>query len=115
MGIMSASENLGNHQVTKYDELSVTVTWMPGGAKFETPVVRGMPYATVLYENMTPSLRFGGAVLSPSGQVSGTRFEVTLNNGQKWIIYASTDITFNVNGPNFDATGTFSGSIRVAG
>merc|ERR1711936_1019018 len=113
--IMSASENIGNHQVTKYDELSATVTWMPGGGKFEAPIVRGMPYATVFYENMTPSLRFGGAVLSPSGQVSGSRVEVTLNNGQKWIVYSSSDITFNVNGANLDATGQFSGSVRVAG
>ena len=112
---MSANENLGGHQVSKYDELSVTATWMPGGGKFETPVVRGMPYTTVFYENLTPVLTFGGAVLSPSGQVSGKRFEVTLNNGQKWIIYASSDISFNINGPTFTASGQFSGTIRVAG
>jgi len=113
--IMSAKENIGNHQVTKYDELSVTVTWMPSGGIFKAPVVRGMPYATVFYENLTPSIRFGGAVLSPSGPVSGTRFEVTLNNGQKWIIYASSQISFNINGPNVEASRLFSGSIRVAG
>ena len=110
---MAAQENIGNHQVTKYDELSVTVTWM--GGRFETPIVRGMPYATVMYDNLTPSLRFGGAVLSPSGQVSGEKIEVTLNNEQHWIIYASSPITLNVNGANLDATGPFSGSIRVAG
>ena len=59
--------------------------------------------------------RFGGALLSPSGQVSGTRFEVTLNNNQRWIIYSSSDITFNVNGNNLDASGAFTGSIRAAG
>merc|ERR1719153_2009029 len=111
--VMAAQENIGNHQVTKYDELSVTVTW--SGGRFETPIVRGMPYATVIYDNLTPSLRFGGAVLSPSGQVSGEKIEVTLNNEQHWIIYASSSITFNVNGANLDATGPFSGSIRVAG
>ena len=70
---------------------------------------------SVVYDNLTPSLRFGGAVLSPSGQVSGEKIEVTLNNEQHWIIYASSSITFNVNGANLDATGPFSGSIRVAG
>merc|ERR1712142_276365 len=111
--VMAATENIGSHQVTKYDELSVTVTWSDG--RFEAPIARGMPYATVFYDNLTPSLRFGGAVLSPSGQVSGEKIEVTLNNEQHWIIYASSPITFNVNGANLDATGPFSGSIRVAG
>ena len=54
-------------------------------------------------------------MLSPSGQVSGTRFEVTMNNNQKWIIYSSSDITFTVNGNNLDASGAFTGSIRAAG
>ena len=58
--------------------------------------------------------RFGGAVLSPSGQVSGTRFEVTIKNNQKWIIYSSSDITFTVNGNNLDASGAFTGWIRAA-
>jgi len=113
--IMSAKEDLGNHKVTLYDELSVTVTWMPNDGKFEAPIVRGMPYATVFYQNTTPLLKFGGAVLSPSQQVSGSRIVVSLNNGQKWIIYASSKITFNVNGPNLEASEQFLGSIRVAG
>ena len=53
--------------------------------------------------------------MSPSGQVSGTRFEVTMNNNQKWIIYSSSEITFTVNGNNLDASGVFTGSIRAAG
>jgi len=109
--IMSAAEDVGAHSVKSYDELSVTVGWNG----LEAPIVRGMPYATVKYSGKTPSLRFGGAVMSPSGQVSGTRFEVTLNNQQKWIIYSSSDITFTVNGNNLDASGAFTGSIRAAG
>ena len=53
--------------------------------------------------------------MSPSGQVSGTRFEVTMNNNQKWIIYSSSEITFTVNGNNLDASGVFTGFIRAAG
>merc|ERR1719150_3663493 len=109
--IMSAMENVGTNTVNSYDELSVTVGWNG----MEAPIVRGMPYATVKYNGNTPSLRFGGALLSPSGQVSGTRFEVTLNNNQRWIIYSSSDITFNVNGNNLDASAAFTGSIRAAG
>ena len=83
--VMSASEGLGSHQVTTYDELSVTVRWSAG---FEAPLVRGMPYATIFYENLTPVIKFGHAVLSVTG--SGSRYEVTLNNQQKWLTTLSS-------------------------
>ena len=61
---ISASESLGDHVVTSYDDLSVTVKWDAG---YEIPVVRGMPYVTVFYTNLTPVLKFGHAVLSLTG------------------------------------------------
>ena len=87
--VMSAQENLGGHELASYDELSVTMSWANG---FEAPIVRGMPYATIFYTGLTPVMRFGHAILSFDG--SGTRYEVTLNNEQKWIIYASSDIRY---------------------
>ena len=108
--ILSASEGLGSHQVRDYDELSVTVEWSAG---LEAPVVRGMPYATVLYENLTPAIKFGHAVLSVTG--SGSRHEVTLNNQQKWILYSSSEILFTTVGQDLVASGPFTGSVRAAG
>ena len=54
--IMSAQEGPGTHTVTAYDELSVTVGWAENG--MVAPIVRGMPYATVKYTGLTPSLRY---------------------------------------------------------
>ena len=54
--IMSTQEDPGSHTVTAYDELSVTVGW--GGNRMVAPIVRGMPYATVKYTGLTPSLRY---------------------------------------------------------
>ena len=56
--IFSANEEVGSHSITKYDELSVTVSWNGPtlDAKFETPVVRGMAYASVLYEKLSPKI-----------------------------------------------------------
>ena len=51
--IMSAAEDVGAHSVNSYDELSVTIVWNG----LEAPVVRGMPYATMKYNEKTPSLR----------------------------------------------------------
>merc|ERR1711923_408566 len=103
---------------------------MSWGQSFEAPVVRGMPYATVIYTGMTPVMKFGHAILSFDG--SGTRYEVTLNNEQKWIIYASSEIryrshrnqmkisikiisSFTKSGDDLVASGPFTGSIRAAG
>ena len=51
--------------MTKYDDLSVTITWSNG---FEAPIARGMPYTTVLYNNLTPVMKFGHAILSFDGR-----------------------------------------------
>eukprot|EP00091_Calanus_sinicus_P011310 TRINITY_DN2563_c0_g1_i2.p1 TRINITY_DN2563_c0_g1~~TRINITY_DN2563_c0_g1_i2.p1 ORF type:complete len:402 (-),score=100.47 TRINITY_DN2563_c0_g1_i2:542-1747(-) len=95
--------------------LSVTATWAPSQGGFEAPVVRGMPYATVFYQDLTPSIHFEGTEISASGESPGTRFEVTLEDGQKWIIYSSSDILFTVAGSTLVAAEQFTGSIRVAG
>merc|ERR1719481_1013060 len=110
--IISSTEGAGGHVVTAYDELSVTVQWDSG---LSAPIVRGMPYVTMFYDGKTPELTFEGAVLSPSGFVSGTRFEVTLNNNQKWIIYTSTEVKFGVSGSTLTALEPMSGSLRAAG
>ena len=85
---MSAQEDLGDRTVTKYDDLSVTMTWQNG---IQAPIVRGMPYATVFYNNLTPKLTFGHAVVA-FNEASEQRFEVSLDNGQKWLVYASEEI-----------------------
>ena len=86
---MSAQEDLGDRTVTKYDDLSVTMTWQNG---IQAPIVRGMPYATVFYNNLTPKLTFGHAVVAVVNVATEQRFEVSLDNGQKWLVYASEDI-----------------------
>ena len=51
--VMSSLEVEGTHAVAAHDELSVTVAW----SGMEAPIVRGMPYATVFYNNTRPTLR----------------------------------------------------------
>ena len=74
--ILSANEQLGSHSVIKYDELSATVSWSgpDPDIKFEAPLVRGMAYASVLYEKLAPKLIIGNLVSvngETNGQVSG--------------------------------------------
>jgi len=108
--VMSAQEDLGDRTVTKYDDLSVTMTWQNG---IQAPIVRGMPYATVFYNNLTPALTFGHAVMAFT-QASEQRFEVSLDNGQKWLIYTSEEISLSLSESTLVASGPLTGWIRAA-
>ena len=79
--IFSANEQIGGHSVTKYDELSVTVSWdvQVADAKFEVPIVRGMAHATALYEKLSPKVTIPNMVTvndQNSGTVSGKRYYI---------------------------------------
>ena len=74
--IKTSQAGLGSRVVTKYDDLSVTMTWDNGA---EAPIVRGMPYATLLYTELTPIMRFGHAITS--FEASGKRYKLTHHKG----------------------------------
>ena len=87
--IFSANEQIGGHSIKAYDELSVTVAWDVGDGKFEVPIVRGMAYATALYEKMSPKVTIPNMITvndQTSGEVSG---KSAYN-----ILYHSTDNRF---------------------
>jgi endo-1,3(4)-beta-glucanase len=77
-----------------------------------------MPYATMLYAGATPRLTTQHAIVSVNGtsaaSYTGRRFELALNNGQTWIVYASQDITVTRDGDSLTATAPLTGSVRVA-
>lgn len=117
---MSAVEALTSKHVTDHDLASVTVAWSDGAAGTMTaPVVRGMAYATTLYDGLTPSLSTQHATLTvdgagTSGPWTASRFEWGLNNGQTWIVYASEPVTWFLDNGAPTATGPLNGWVRVA-
>ncbi len=62
--VVGATEGLGQHSLTSYDNLMATLSWESG---FETPLVRGAPYITFFFEGKTPSLTTIHAILSING------------------------------------------------
>lgn len=116
---LSSNEPLTDRQVTAYDALSVTVRWETGsGDSVEAPLVQGMPYISLRYAGATPRLEATSAIVAVDGatppRVTGDRFEVSLGNGQTWLVYASETVTFNVEGSALAATEPFGGFVRVA-
>ena len=117
---LGAAESLDPHKVIDYDPLSVRVEWAsPEGGTMFSPVVRGMPYLTAVYNNLTPEISTIHALLSVNGTnvnatMTGDRFELALNNGQTWILYTSEETTFIIANNTLTATGPMMGSMRIA-
>lgn len=120
---LRTAEELAERQVVEHDPLSVTIEWRgAGGVGLRTPLVRGMPFVTGLYEQATPLLSTMHAILSLSGQggspgttASGTQHTVELNNGQTWAIYSSASLELTVEaGGVLRASEPLTGWVRVA-
>ncbi len=73
--------------VSDWDDLSVTMTWSAAAGTMSAPVVSGMPYVTMIYDGLTPSVGLGGLT------GTGTRFAVE-EEGVDWMVYTSQEVTF---------------------
>lgn len=112
-------EQLSSHEVTGYDALSVTMRWSgAAGGSMTAPLVRGMPYATVVYDALAPRIESAHAITSVNdgapSPVTADRFTVALNNGQTWVVYASEEITFNWSASGMSTSAPFTGYLRAA-
>jgi endo-1,3(4)-beta-glucanase len=117
--LLGADGGFTGRAVIDYDLFSVTLEMRAGGGTMRAPIVYGMPYVTGIYDGLAPHVGTGGpAVLSVNGAatspVTGQRFEVAMNNGETWILYASADITFAWDGSGLTATAPFDGRLRAA-
>ena len=118
---LGSADPLGGRSIAAFDDLSVTVQWANGTSSMTTPLVRGMPYVTAQYADVRPRISSIHAILTCNGQNVGsginltdTRFDVRLNNGQTWLLYASAPITLNVTGGHLEANANYTGSLRAA-
>ena len=113
--VVGATEDLGTRALSKRDHFSATMNYQNG---LEIPLVRGMPYATFKYTGLTPTLTTIHVILSVNGgtegEATGTKFNIELNNGQRWIMYTSSDITISWSGSIVSANSPFTGTMRIA-
>lgn len=119
---LSAREAFSGHAVTSYGPLSATVEWTAQGGTMTAPIVYGMPYVTTTYAGLRPSVRAGDGVAitavngestSPA-EVTADRFEISLNNGQTWVLYAFPKITLEWDALSMAADEPYEGSLRLA-
>ncbi|RHN50364.1 putative glucan endo-1,3-beta-D-glucosidase [Medicago truncatula] len=101
------------HIISSYNDLSVTLEIPSSNLRFF--LVRGSPFLTFSVTQLTHlSFTTSHDILSFYSNDSLTKFTFYLNNGQSWILYASTPINLS-HGHRYIATSEeFSGIIRIA-
>ncbi|CAJ1947332.1 unnamed protein product [Sphenostylis stenocarpa] len=101
-----------NHTISSHNDLSVTLDIPSSNLRFF--LVRGSPFLTLSVTQPTPlSITTIHAILSFSSSDSLTKHTFHLNNGQTWILYASSPIRLG-HGLSEITSDSFSGIIRIA-
>lgn len=117
---LGATNTFTRQEIVARDDLSVTVEFSGGGESSMTvPIVAGMAYVTARYVNTVPVLSTQHAITSidgggASGSVSGTRFELGMNDGKRWLVYTSAPITLTYSAGTLTSSAPFTGDLRVA-
>ncbi|MED6182028.1 hypothetical protein PIB30_024960 [Stylosanthes scabra] len=102
-----------NQKISSYSDLSVTLEIPNSNLRFF--LVRGSPFVTFSVTQPTPlSISTIHAILSfSSSNESQTKFTFQFNNGQTWILYASSPIRLNHTVSEITSD-PFCGVIRIA-
>ncbi|PSR87798.1 Endo-1,3(4)-beta-glucanase [Actinidia chinensis var. chinensis] len=112
---ISASNNINpnsTHIVSSFSDLSLTLDFPSSNLKFF--LVRGNPYLTcIATSNVRISISTIHAILQFSSNSSLTKYTISLNNNQQWLLYTSspTQLSHDISSIN---SGEFSGIIRIA-
>ncbi|MEM6733778.1 MAG: glycosyl hydrolase, partial [Myxococcota bacterium] len=110
---LGATEAIASREIVDFDLLSVTLEWAGASSgSMRAPLVRGSPYITMFYDGLTPRLSSERAIVALNG--SGTRYEVSLNTGEAFVIYASSSVDLAQSGGGIEASAPFTGTLRVA-
>lgn len=114
-----ATETIASEVITHFDELSFSEKWSVDVSHYMTSdIVKGCPYITMKYTALTPKIVTASTISSVNGSattpVTDTKFKIVLANGQTWLLYASSSITLAWASGTMTASGTFTGSLRLA-
>ncbi|CAF3500167.1 unnamed protein product [Rotaria socialis] len=121
---MSALEFLSQQfEVNNVDEpgfaCTIKMFQSNSSATITLPLVRGMAYVTFEFVFATPRISTIHSILSvngrTSGNITGKRFEIVLNNNQAWLLYAlDGEITLEFSGNQLIGTNPVTNVLRLA-
>ncbi len=122
------SASLSKGTLCNYDDLSADFRWYSGTNYMECPVVRGMPYFTMKYQNLRPMfyspynamLTVNGMPIpaTPAVNITGTKFKIYFAgagpNQQLYVLYATSPVTLSFLPNGFTCSTPYNGYLRMA-
>lgn len=120
---ITTSETLDHRELqSDYSSFHCINRWVQsaGSNYMESPMVLGSPYITIKYNGLTPKFTTVHAILdinsqgASDGNYTGTKFKISLNSGDTWLIYASESITLTKASSVLTATSSLTGHVRFA-
>lgn len=101
--LLSSVEPCLTYAVSRYDNLSVSMTFAVSGGSYTAPLVKASPFITVVYDNATPVvssevMMITGVTPKVVEGVVGTFYLITLGNYENWLVYCSAPVSFDWNG-----------------
>lgn len=113
------------HQVTRADPISVTLNLTHTHGRVSYPLMRGSPYLTARYFNITPELQFEKPITSialPIGTEHATanstlrsnRFIIKLASNEHWILYCSKPVKLKFDNATLTFNLRLTGTLRLA-
>eukprot|EP00026_Physarum_polycephalum_P002500 Phypoly_transcript_02507.p1 GENE.Phypoly_transcript_02507~~Phypoly_transcript_02507.p1 ORF type:complete len:762 (+),score=155.94 Phypoly_transcript_02507:445-2730(+) len=116
-------DNINNHKVIAWDELSVNFRWFNGGSTVDAYLIQGSAFVTFQYTSATVNVlsnvgqftTFNGQALSNNPiSFTGTKFTLVNQNKATYVVYTLSPITISVTSAGFSTSGQWSGIIRFA-
>lgn len=134
---IGCTEDVQMCTLKSYDDFSATLLWEQNGGtgSMEAPIVRGMPYVTMVYNGLTPAItNFSPGIIEINGKSIDEVKKITIGGGNvatltlagaaqpsigpsTWVLYASETVTFDCCPTSLTAeamSGGYKGYIRLA-
>lgn len=119
---LTSATPVASGQVVGWDDLSVSLLFNDPNTSNSSlffPLVRGCPFVTAVYTDLTPAVGSVHAIVRVNGHtnppsLTATRFDLSLNDGRRWTVYAFPAITLTqVSATQLQASGRWTGTLRV--
>lgn len=97
---INSQESYTSRALERYDNGSVTMAYTTaGGGRYRAYLVKGAPFVTVSYENLTPVIqsplmKITSVDARVRNNAPGVQYIVTLGNFQRWLVFCSEPVVF---------------------
>ena len=119
---LAINETITTREITDYSDLGVSLRFNASGGNMVSHLVQGMGFNSGIFTSTTPVVTIEGAILTINGVSPGsanltnvTKLKIETNRyNRKWLVYASTPLSFTLSGNTLTATGAYTGNIQIA-